>query len=105
MPLRNLAIDFDSFFASVEQQDRPELRGKPVAVVPVLAETTGLIAISGEAKKLEVIPLPAPSGAALRLSAGCSFHNFVGAGSRDAVLSPPRLARGPGQSGFQTLAG
>jgi DNA polymerase-4 len=52
VPIRNLAIDFDSFFASVEQQDRPELRGKPVGVAPVLAETTGLIAVSGEAKKL-----------------------------------------------------
>jgi DNA polymerase-4 len=50
--LRNLAIDFDSFFASVEQQERPELRGKPVGVVPVLAESTGLIAISADAKKL-----------------------------------------------------
>jgi len=50
--LRNLAIDFDSFFASVEQQERPELRGKPVGVVPVMAETTGLIAISADAKKL-----------------------------------------------------
>ncbi|MBL9187209.1 MAG: hypothetical protein JNK23_07010 [Opitutaceae bacterium] len=50
--LRNLAIDFDSFFASVEQQERPELRGKPVGVVPVMAETTGCIAISIEAKKL-----------------------------------------------------
>jgi DNA polymerase-4 len=52
VPLRNLALDFDSFFASVEQQDRPELRGRPVAVAPVLAESTGLIAVSGEAKKL-----------------------------------------------------
>ncbi len=50
--LRNLAIDFDSFFASVEQQERPELRGRPVGVVPVMAETTGCIAISIEAKKL-----------------------------------------------------
>jgi DNA polymerase-4 len=50
--LRNLAIDFDSFFASVEQQERPELRGKPVGVVPVMAETTGCIAISVEAKRL-----------------------------------------------------
>jgi len=49
--LRNLAIDFDSFFASVEQQERPELRGRPVGVVPVMAETTGLVAISIEAKK------------------------------------------------------
>ncbi len=50
--LRNLAIDFDSFFASVEQQERPELRGKPVGVVPVMAETTGCIAVSIEAKKM-----------------------------------------------------
>ena len=50
--LRALAIDFNSYFASVEQQDRPELRGKPVIVVPVMAETTGAIAVSLEAKKL-----------------------------------------------------
>ncbi len=49
--LRALAIDFNSYFASVEQQDRPELRGKPVIVVPVLAETTGAIAVSLEAKQ------------------------------------------------------
>jgi len=49
--LRALAIDFNSFFASVEQQDRPELRGKPLIVVPVIAETTGAIAISLEAKQ------------------------------------------------------
>ncbi len=52
MALRYLTIDFNSFFASVEQQERPELRGKPVAIVPVLAETTGCIAVSIEAKKL-----------------------------------------------------
>jgi len=52
VPLRHLAIDFDSFFASVEQQERPELRGRPVGVVPVMAETTGCIAVSSEAKKL-----------------------------------------------------
>lgn len=50
MPLRYLTIDFNSFFASVEQQERPELRGKPVGIVPVLAETTGCIAVSLEAK-------------------------------------------------------
>lgn len=48
--LRALAIDFNSFFASVEQQDRPELRGQPLIVVPVLAETSGAIAVSLEAK-------------------------------------------------------
>ena len=50
--LRALAIDFNSYFASVEQQERPELRGKPVAVVPVMAETSGAIAVSIEAKAL-----------------------------------------------------
>lgn len=50
--LRALAIDFNSYFASVEQQDRPELRGQPLIVVPVMAETTGAIAVSLEAKAL-----------------------------------------------------
>jgi len=50
--LRALTIDFNSFFASVEQQERPELRGKPLGIVPVVAETTGCIAISLEAKQL-----------------------------------------------------
>lgn len=50
MALRYLTIDFNSFFASVEQQERPELRGKPVGIVPVLAETTGCVAVSLEAK-------------------------------------------------------
>ncbi|HLP25376.1 MAG TPA: DNA polymerase [Acidobacteriota bacterium] len=50
MALRYLTIDFNSFFASVEQQERPELRGKPVGIVPVMAETTGCVAVSLEAK-------------------------------------------------------
>ncbi len=52
--LRYLTIDFNSFFASVEQQERPELRGKPVGIVPVMAETTGCVAVSLEAKALGV---------------------------------------------------
>lgn len=54
MPLRKLVLDFNSYFASCEQQDKPELRGKPVAVVPVKADTTCCIAASYEAKKLGV---------------------------------------------------
>ncbi|HWA27659.1 MAG TPA: hypothetical protein VG734_18530 [Lacunisphaera sp.] len=52
VPLRYLTIDFNSFFASVEQQERPELRGQPVGIVPVMAETTGCVAVSLEAKAL-----------------------------------------------------
>jgi DNA polymerase-4 len=51
MPLRSLFIDFDSYFASVEQQMRPELRHRPVAVAPVLTESTCCIAVSQEAKR------------------------------------------------------
>ena len=50
-PLRSLFIDFDAYFASVEQQLRPELRGRPVVVVPVMADTTCCIAASYEAKR------------------------------------------------------
>jgi DNA polymerase-4 len=50
MALRYLFVDMNSFFASVEQQDKPWLRGRPVAVVPVLADTTSCIAASYEAK-------------------------------------------------------
>ena len=44
----------NSYFASVEQQLRPELRGSPVAVVPVIAENTCAIAASYEAKSFGV---------------------------------------------------
>ena len=40
----------NAFFAGCEQQEHPELRGQPVGVVPVLAETTSFIAASYEAK-------------------------------------------------------
>ena len=49
-----LFLDMNSFFASVEQQEHPELRGRPVAVVPMLADTTCCIAASYEAKAFGV---------------------------------------------------
>lgn len=51
MPLRLLFIDLNSYFASVEQQIDPSLRGRPVAVVPMLTDNTSVIAASYEAKK------------------------------------------------------
>ena len=54
MTLRALYLDFNSYFASVEQHLRPELRGKPVGVMPVVAETTCCIAASYEAKEFGV---------------------------------------------------
>ena len=54
MTLRSLLVDFNSYFASVEQQVEPRLRGKPLGVVPMLADTTVCIAASVEAKQFGV---------------------------------------------------
>jgi DNA polymerase-4 len=52
--LERLYVDFDSFFASAEQHLQPHLRGRPVGVIPVDSEHTGLIAVSREAKALGI---------------------------------------------------
>jgi DNA polymerase-4 len=52
--LRSLLVDFNSYFASVEQQVEPRLRGKPLGIVPMLADTTVCIAASVEAKTFGV---------------------------------------------------
>lgn len=49
--IERLYLDFDGFFASVEQQVHPRLRGKPVGVVPFEGtDRTCVIACSREAK-------------------------------------------------------
>lgn len=50
-------IDLNSCFASIEQQSRPRLRGKPVAIVNRATEHTALVTASYEAKALGVQPL------------------------------------------------
>ncbi len=52
--LCSLFIDFNSYFASVEQQLDPALRGRPVGVVPVMADSSCCIAASVEAKSFGV---------------------------------------------------
>jgi len=50
-PLRWLFLDFDSYFAAVEQQENPRWRNRPLMVVPLeQAEATMAIAVSRQAK-------------------------------------------------------
>ncbi len=50
MILRYLFVDMNAYFASAEQHLQPELRGRPVGVIPMRAETTCCLAASYEAK-------------------------------------------------------
>lgn len=52
--LRWLFLDLNSYFTSVEQQEKPHLRGRPVAVVPMVSDATCAIAASCQAKKYGV---------------------------------------------------
>jgi DNA polymerase IV len=47
-------LDFDGFFASVEQLRDPALRGRPVGIVPYVGGKTCIIACSREAKAMGV---------------------------------------------------
>jgi len=51
---RWLVLDLNSFFASCEQQEDPELRDRPLIVVQTMAETTCAIAASYPAKALGI---------------------------------------------------
>ncbi|MCH8825117.1 MAG: DNA polymerase [Planctomycetes bacterium] len=52
--LSSLFLDMNAYFASCEQQLRPYLRNCPIAVVPMIANTTCCIAASYEAKKFGI---------------------------------------------------
>ncbi len=49
-----LYVDMNAFFASVEQQERPELRGRPVAVAPCLGRNCSIVAASYEAREFGI---------------------------------------------------
>lgn len=52
--VRYMFIDFNAYFASVEQHDDPALVGRPVIVTPLKSEHSGAIAASYEAKALGI---------------------------------------------------
>lgn len=54
MSLRWLFLDLNSYFASVEQQINPRLRGRPVVVAALASDSTSAIAASIEAKQLGI---------------------------------------------------
>ncbi|MBX3364591.1 MAG: hypothetical protein KF866_07480 [Phycisphaeraceae bacterium] len=54
MALTTLFLDFNSYFASVEQHLRPSLRGQPLVVTPMLVPSACCIATSIEAKRFGV---------------------------------------------------
>ena len=87
MPLRHLFIDMNSFFASVEQQDDPTLRYRPVAVIPTDAANTSCIAASYEAKAFG-IKTGTPVWEARKL---CPKIVFVVAGHRRYVTMHNRI--------------
>lgn len=51
---RTLYIDMDSFYASVEQQLNPELRGRPVGITAVDNDAGAIVAASYDAKALGI---------------------------------------------------
>jgi len=68
-PLAIMFVDLNAYFASVEQQARPELRGRPIVVAPVNADTTCCIASSYEARPYG-IKTGTPVGEAKKLCPG-----------------------------------
>ncbi|SDB42895.1 Y-family DNA polymerase [Belnapia rosea] len=72
-PFRWLYLDFNSFFASVEQQDHAELRGRPVGILAAPGENTCIIAASIEART-HGVKTGTPLHEARRLCPGIIFR-------------------------------
>ncbi|MEO6173226.1 MAG: hypothetical protein ABIP02_08920 [Arenimonas sp.] len=56
MTLCRRFVDFNSYFASVEQQENADLRGRPIAVASVMANSSCCIAASINEKKSTLKP-------------------------------------------------
>ena len=66
-PVRKIIhVDMDAFFASIEQRDRPELRGKPV-IVGGSAERRGVVSTCSYEARAFGVHSAMPTARALRL--------------------------------------
>lgn len=54
LPLETMYVDLNSCFATIEQQARPMLRGRPVAITNRLTPNACIVAASYEAKRLGI---------------------------------------------------